>query len=70
MFENTLGDLEQVVAAMECASSVKELELNEYELVAFKRMRALATAYLEQHARLVSAEFDREFEELNKLLVD
>lgn len=51
-FENTYGELEECLLAMNNAESLKQMKLNEYELSAFKAMRALAQEYLEEFDRL------------------
>jgi exonuclease VII small subunit len=55
MFENTLSDLEQVVAAMENAETIDDLDMNEYELRAFHAMWRVARNFLAEHERLLNA---------------
>ena len=56
MFENTLAELGQCVGAMEEASSMEELDLNEYEQRAFYAMWDLCRTFLAEHERLLNAE--------------
>lgn len=55
-FENTARDLQDCVAAMEDASSLEDLELNKYELMAFYEMFDIARDFLAEHARLLNEE--------------
>lgn len=55
-FENTEIDLSQCVAAMEEASTLGDLDMNEYEKQAFNRMWDLCRQFLAEHERLIAAE--------------
>ena len=54
MFENTEIELGQCVNAMEEAQSLEELDLNEYEMQAFRRMWSLCREFLAEHERLIT----------------
>jgi hypothetical protein len=54
MFENTVDDMEQLVAAMEEANTIADLQMNEYELRAFRRLWSVARNILAEHERLLN----------------
>jgi hypothetical protein len=54
-FENTIGDMEQLVEAMENAKTLEDLDLGAYELRAFYRLRSVARNMLGEHERLLNA---------------
>ena len=56
MFENTEGELNQCVEAMEQAENIGELDMSEYEWQAFSRMFRLCRTFLAEHERLLNAE--------------
>ena len=55
-FEGTANDLGQCIAMMEDARDIDELDMNEYEQVAFKMLYKLSKAYIKHYERL-SEEF-------------
>lgn len=59
MFENTEVELSQCVTSMLDANDIDELDLNEYEQVAFRRMYDLCQTYINTYERL-AAEFIEE----------
>ena len=62
LFENTLGEFSRCVERMEEASSLKDLDFNEYELRAFHEMWRVARDFLAEHERLLSTECEEELE--------
>lgn len=56
MFENTETELGQCVGAMEEAETMADLDLNQYEQAAFKRMWRLCRDFLAEHERLLNTE--------------
>lgn len=54
MFENTESEIAQCVKAMEEASSMDDLDLNDYEKAAFLRMWRLCREFLAEHERLLN----------------
>ena len=57
MFENTAKDLADCVSRMEEAGSLGDLDMNEYEKVAFMSMFRIAREFLAEHERLLNAQF-------------
>lgn len=55
MFENTAGELSQVVDAMENAQDLDGLDLNDYEQEGFHTLFTLAKQYIRQYERLEAA---------------
>lgn len=55
MFENTAGELSQVVGAMENARDLDDLDLNSYEQDGFFTLYQLAKQYIRQYERLEAA---------------
>jgi hypothetical protein len=51
-FENTAGDLRDCVGAMEEVESVEELDLNDYEVSAYHRMKTLCEEFLVEYKRI------------------
>ncbi len=49
MFENTLGDLEQCVEAMEEAINLQDLHLSKYEMNCYHDMKELCERFLAQY---------------------
>lgn len=47
MFENTSNAMSQINDAMEWVSTVQELDLNEYEQVAFKKLKTQCEDFLQ-----------------------
>lgn len=56
LFENTASELDRCVDKMAQASSLEDLDLNEYEERAFYEMFRTARAFLAEHERLLNAE--------------
>lgn len=56
MFENTSLEMKQVVNAMEEATSIEELDLNEYEMVAFQRLYNLCKRYIRRYDEIEMVE--------------
>jgi len=52
MFENTIQDMRQVLAAMRKARNIEDLDLNSYELVAFEQMGAVLDEMTALHEAL------------------
>lgn len=52
-FENTSGDLQDCVNAMEEAETLAEMDLSKYEQAAMKRMVETAQEFLEHYDRLL-----------------
>lgn len=61
MFENTAGDLSQVVEAMYEAREIDDLDLNGYEQEGFRDLYRLCKAYIKEFDRLAE-----EFEDVAK----
>jgi hypothetical protein len=57
MFENTAGDLSQVVEAMYEAGSVEDLDFNSYEKEGFEALYRLCKAYVREYDRLKEDEY-------------
>ena len=55
-FENTAGDLGQCIDAMEEATCIDDLDMNEYERRAFYSMFHLCRSFLAEHERLLNTE--------------
>ena len=55
-FENTEIDMSQCVTAMLDANNIDDLDMNEYEQVAFRRLYDLCQTYCERY-RDLAAEF-------------
>lgn len=56
MFENTAGDLSQVVQAMYEAKEVSDLEFNQYEKEGFEALYGLCKNYIREYDRLKEEE--------------
>lgn len=54
MFENTEIDLSQCVTKMLDANDIDELEHNEYEQMAFRRLYDLCQTYIAEYERLAA----------------
>jgi hypothetical protein len=54
-FENTAGDLQDCVHAMEEAEDMPGLDLSKYETAAYERLAGLCREFLEHDARLTAA---------------
>jgi hypothetical protein len=56
LFENTLSELGRCVDRMNEASSVKDLDMNEYEKRSFYAMFHTCREFLAEHERLLTGE--------------
>lgn len=56
MFENTLGELDQCIDAMENAETIADLDMNDYEKRAFFAMWDKCRTFLAEHERLLNSE--------------
>jgi len=56
MFENTAGDLSQVVEAMYEAGSAEDLDFNSYEKEGFEALYRLCKEYVREYDRLKEEE--------------
>ena len=56
LFENTAGELSRCVDRMAEASSLEDLDFNQYEDRAFHSMFRIAREFLAEHERLLNGE--------------
>lgn len=68
LFENTIGELARCVELMENARSMKDLELNQYELLAFQSMWRVARDFMAEHERLMSAQLEDDIQDVEEAL--
>lgn len=52
MFENTSNEMNQLLGAMDEVSNISDLNLNNYERIAYRNLLTQCEAFLEEAARL------------------
>ena len=62
-FENTLGELDQCIEAMENAETISDLDMNDYEKRAFFAMWDKCRTFLAEHERLIITQYEEESHE-------